>query len=62
MYRFLLEQRPLARGVLPGIKLFPLGRDGPLLTWRQLFGRAPVIANTGVRQYMAPVPRVIVLT
>lgn len=57
------------RGVLPGIKLFfpnkydPSGyTDLPLLTWRQLFGRAPVQSDNGTAVTIHPVPRVVVIS
>jgi hypothetical protein len=68
-YEMLFRDQPLPRGVMTGIKLFPDGRytlpgqsDLPVMSWRQLFGRAPVDGAGDGTLFLRPSPRVIVLT
>jgi hypothetical protein len=55
--------------LVTGIKLFPANpaqpanpSDTPLLTWNQIFGRAPIEGAASQVTYLRPRPRVIVLT
>jgi hypothetical protein len=69
IYHQLLDRRAAQPGLNAGIKLFPPNPyeraghlDMPMLNWNQLFGKIPVVGNRGFREYLSPVPRVIVLT
>jgi hypothetical protein len=67
-YHSLLGNAPMGR-TLPGIKLFlpspytvPDAVDTPALSWDQLFGTAPIQNEQGTPSFIAPLPRIIVLS
>jgi hypothetical protein len=69
IYHHLMNRRAVQPGLNVGIKLFPPNPyeeaghlDAPLLGWKQLFGKAPVVGVDGFREYLSPAPRVIVMT
>ena len=69
IYHQLLNRRAAGHGLAAGIKLFPPNpfelaghTDSPMLSWNQLFGKSPVLGTDGFREYLSPVPRVIVMT
>ena len=68
VYHELLSSRNAPRITWRGIKLFypnPYEQaghaDGPLMSWTQVFGRAPALDVDGVNYWVSPAPQVVVI-
>lgn len=68
VYHDLLSAKNAPRVTWRGIKLFYPNQyeqaghaDGPLMTWRQVFGRAPALDIDGSNYWVSPAPQLVVI-